>query len=219
MAFSLFENRLHSDAPHHTFYFVRHGETDGNIMGGLCPVNNDFPLTDTGVVEAQRAGEYFVREGIPVDAVYTSPLQRAYDTAKIIAQKTNVPVFVLPELTERNWGALGTDTWENVNAHLARLSLQERYAFVPEDGESWKNMEDRLFKTLDDIANAYETPYQTVQGEAQSNIVIVMHNGCMRAVLSALAKNKEGHEQYSVQTGSITKFAFNNAAFDFVRLD
>lgn len=209
MTYSLFANRLTSDAPQHTFYFVRHGETDGNITGGLCPVNNDFPLTDVGVAEAARAAEYFVREAIKIDAVYSSPLQRAHSTEKIIAQKNNATVFVLPELTERNWGALATDTWENVNVHLARLSLDERYAYVPEDGESWKDMEERLFKTLDDIASAYE---------AQSNIVIVMHNGCMRAVLSALAKNKEGHEQYSVQTGSITKFAFNNAAFDFVDL-
>lgn len=210
MAFSLFQKRItEPETPKHTFYFVRHGESDGNIMGGLCPVQNDFPLTDTGEEEARRAGEYFVREGIRVDAVYTSPLTRAHDTAEIIAQKTHTTVFVLPDLTERQWGDMGVMSWEDVNATLARLSLEERYAYIPKNGESWEDMEQRLFKTLDDIASAYE---------GESNIVVVMHNGCMRAVLSALAQNKEGHEEYSVKTGSITKFSFGNASFDFIDL-
>jgi probable phosphoglycerate mutase len=209
MSFSLFQTRLQADTPQHTFYFVRHGQTDGNIMGGLCPANNDFPLTPNGEAEAVRAGNYFVHDGIRVDAVYTSPLQRAHDTARAIADSTQAPLFVLPDLTERNWGVLGTATWQDVNAQLSRLSFEERYAYVPEGGESWADMETRLFKTLDDIANDYD---------AASTIVIVMHNGCLRAVLSALAKNKSGHEEYSVATGSITKFAFNNAAFDFVDL-
>ena len=64
--------------PLKSFYFIRHGETDWNrqsiIMG-----QTDIPLDDTGIHQAHQAKDILKTEN--VSAIYTSPLQRAYETA------------------------------------------------------------------------------------------------------------------------------------------
>lgn len=85
------------------FWFLRHGESEANrlriIAGSL-----DVPLNATGRAQAQRAADLVA--GLDIAAVYASPLVRAHDTARIVAGPLGLPVTLVPELAERNWGAL-----------------------------------------------------------------------------------------------------------------
>ena len=65
------------------FILVRHGETEWNATGQYQG-QTDIPLSETGRAQAAALGKRF--ETIHVDAVYSSPLQRAYDTARAIAE-------------------------------------------------------------------------------------------------------------------------------------
>lgn len=85
------------------FYFLRHGETDLNARG-LIAGSLDTELTALGCRQALEAAAALAKE--PVTAVYSSALRRARDTAAPIAERLGLPVTVIPELGERNWGAL-----------------------------------------------------------------------------------------------------------------
>ena len=86
------------------FYFVRHGETLGNVRN-LCQGHIDFPLTDTG--EAQGRDAAAMLKGRGIRRIATSPLGRARSTARIIAEVLELTdVIEYPALIERGWGEL-----------------------------------------------------------------------------------------------------------------
>ena len=84
------------------FYFVRHGETVSNLSGTIA--GWPMPLTARGRLQAQAAAAQLTSAG--VTAIYSSALARARDTADFIAHALDLPVTVIPELAERNWGEL-----------------------------------------------------------------------------------------------------------------
>ena len=85
------------------FCFLRHGETESNRLG-LVAGSSDVPLNATGLAQARAAAQRFA--GSEVDAIWSSPLQRAHDTARCVAGVLGLDIVIIPDLAERNWGAL-----------------------------------------------------------------------------------------------------------------
>ena len=83
-------------------YLVRHGQTLQN-RAGLLQGRSDFPLNEMGREQARRVGAFFREQGVRFDAVYTSPLRRAVQTAALIAGET-VPLRVDERLIEMDYG-------------------------------------------------------------------------------------------------------------------
>jgi len=83
------------------FYFVRHGETDWNLEH-RAQGQTDIPLNSKGRMQASTIPEKIRDVGIKL--VCTSPLQRAMETANIVAENLGVPVQVIDELKEACWG-------------------------------------------------------------------------------------------------------------------
>ena len=85
-----------------TIYFVRHGETDWNrikrIQGHI-----DIPLATTGFAQAQRLARRLADEaqrGARLDAIYSSDLQRAQQTAQPVADALGLPLQLREGLRE-----------------------------------------------------------------------------------------------------------------------
>lgn len=87
----------------HGFVFLRHGESIGN-RDALIAGSMDVALTERGRAQATAAAEHLA--ALPIDRIYTSPLQRARDTAAVVAASRGLPVVTIAELGERHWGAL-----------------------------------------------------------------------------------------------------------------
>ena len=85
------------------FYFLRHGETESNARG-IIGGSLDVELTAAGRVQAMQAARALATRTI--SDVYSSPLRRAFDTAVPIGEALGLPVTVIDELAERNWGVL-----------------------------------------------------------------------------------------------------------------
>lgn len=82
-------------------YLIRHGQSGGNVArveGRLSEY--DPPLTPVGEEQARRLGERMAAYG--VDAIYSSPLTRAYDTGAAIARITGHEIIVVDDLQEIN---------------------------------------------------------------------------------------------------------------------
>ena len=86
---------------HRNFYFVRHGETNWNLEH-RAQGQTDVPLNDNGRAQARTIHARLKDAGIKL--ICTSPLQRARETAEIVAAAMSLPVQVVDELKEACWG-------------------------------------------------------------------------------------------------------------------
>jgi len=127
--------------------FCRHGQTahnrDGLLLGRADPV-----LTETGQEQAARLGERLARE--PVQAVLTSPLQRARDTAAAIAATTGCRVEIDERLIEISYGEWDSRPFADVpRADWERWRADP--SFAPPGGESLVDVEARLATITADL--------------------------------------------------------------------
>ena len=85
-------------------FTIRHGQTEKN-KANLLQGRSEHSLNGTGIRQAQEAGKWFEEQGIIFDAVFSSPLQRAVDTARIAAGKGGrFPITVDERLIEMDYG-------------------------------------------------------------------------------------------------------------------
>jgi broad specificity phosphatase PhoE len=140
-----------------TLLLVRHGETDWNAEGRLQG-HTDRPLSDYGRRQAQRLAEEL--DGEELDAIYSSDLARARETALIVGERLDLPVELDPDLREKDWG-----TWEGLTA-----IERDRVEFV---GESTEAHQDRILRALQGIS-------ERLPGDAR--VLVVTHGGSMRRV-------------------------------------
>jgi len=131
---------------------LRHGESVGNRdrrFGGHGPA----PLTDLGRRQAEAAAAAIVRGG-PVDAIYTSDLARAVETAAPLAARAGREAIVTAALRERSVGEWTGMRFEEVQARdpdsWARL-LSRDAAWSPPGGESHHACAARLGAFVDEM--------------------------------------------------------------------
>ena len=141
------------------FYFLRHGETEMNA-NRLVAGSVDTALTELGHRQAADAAERLARH--PITGVYSSPLARALDTAEPVAARLDLPVIVIGEIAERNWGT---------------LEGQPRGSRVP--GVTPEGAE-----TLEEFAARVLAGFMRIDAEVP---LIVGHSGVFRVICRALA--------------------------------
>ncbi|KVD19407.1 histidine phosphatase family protein [Burkholderia ubonensis] len=140
--------------------FIRHGETAWNrikrIQGHI-----DIPLADSGLAQAQRLAVRLAREtrdGARVDAIYSSDLMRAQQTAQPVADALGLPLVLRAGLRERAYGIFqGHDSTE-IEARFpdAYAAWQTRDpGFEPEGGESQRAFYHRVLHALEPIVAAH----------------------------------------------------------------
>lgn len=143
-----------------TLLLVRHGETDWNADGRLQG-QTDRPLSDFGRRQARRLAEELADEQL--EAIYSSDLSRARETAEIVADGLGLPVVLDPDLREKNWG-----TWEGLTA-----VERDRVEFV---GESTEEHQVRILGALRRISERHP---------GDDLVLVVTHGGSMRRVQTA----------------------------------
>ncbi len=88
-----------------TIYYVRHGESEGNVQGIVSGGEHDALLTDEGRKQASRAGRDLKDKKI--DLIVCSPMQRTVDTAQLIAKELGInpkDILVNEDFRERMMG-------------------------------------------------------------------------------------------------------------------
>ncbi|WP_233832052.1 histidine phosphatase family protein [Paraburkholderia sp. ZP32-5] len=140
--------------------FIRHGETDWNrikrIQGHI-----DIPLATTGFDQAQRLARRIAdeaKQGARLDAIYSSDLQRAQQTAQPMSDALGLPLQLRENLRERSYGAFqGHDSDE------IALRFPDEYAqwqtrdpgFTPPEGESQRVFYHRIVHAIEPLIAAH----------------------------------------------------------------
>jgi broad specificity phosphatase PhoE len=154
---------------------VRHGQSEWNLSG-RWQGQADPPLTDLGRSQARAAA----RSLGTVDAIWSSDLQRAAETATILAGELGVgPVVVDPDLRERDAGE-----WSG----LTRVEIDERYPgylepLVGEDPEGWKPRRPPGWESDAALATRVHRVLLTMRREVGAgDILAVVHAGLLYTV-------------------------------------
>src|SRR5262245_22942717 len=102
------------------FYLIRHGETEWNL-GGRWQGHTDIPLNAIGRTQAQRMAERMRRERLYLDAIYSSDLLRAWETAQVLGAALDLAPQPLQPLREIDVGAWSGMTRPEVLAYNREL--------------------------------------------------------------------------------------------------
>jgi broad specificity phosphatase PhoE len=160
---------------------VRHGQSTANARG-IWQGQMEFPLSEEGRKQAARVAGALSGEAF--DGLYSSPLSRAFETASIIRERTQLEREVVPVdgLSERHGGLLEGHTWpeqERRNPELAKkfLAIPEEERWVLVGAETDEEVISRFGEAISAISANHPDG---------GRIVIVSHGGVMRAFLRDL---------------------------------
>ena len=160
-------------------FIVRHGETDYNAQH-RWQGQIDVPLNALGLQQAEKLGTHF--KNIDLDAVFSSDLSRAYETALAIAKPKGLDIIKDARLREMALGAF---------EGLTRPELDERF---PQEVESWYASDDYAPPNGESrsqtLARAYEAWQELIAHEQYETILLLSHGGTMRQLLKKVIPNQ-----------------------------
>lgn len=180
----------HQGQKHAELWLVRHGQTDWNIQRRFQG-HTDIPLNAAGIAQARDLAATL--NGSQISAVYSSDLNRALQTADILAEGRNIPVIQDKRLREISMGEWEGKIWQDVNQNLTKELLQLNNNPVhgrAAGGESLAEVAERVKEFADEIVMKH-----------RGQIVLVVSHGlslgalhCMSAGLPlAQARNMIPH--------------------------
>lgn len=165
-------------------YFVRHGESTANTLMEFSNGDSKHPLTERGIEQAQALASSL--KAVRFDWIYTSPVLRAAQTARILARQLEAPLEFTEALREWNVGIyegtrdpLGWQQHRQVQEDWFIHNLPDRR--LP-GGES---LLDIRFRFVPFIAGLVQAGRQSVEHK----VLLVAHGGLYLAMLPALMDN------------------------------
>lgn len=153
---------------------VRHGETHVNEIGLTHQHLDGESLNKAGIEQIKQTALYLKK--YQVNTVISSKETRAIESGNIIAKILRLSLKTLSGLEERNWGDLSGKPWSEIQKILDSLSTDERYRYIPPNGESWQKFETRLIQSVKNIIKKY----------SNQNLIIVSHGGAIRVLMPFL---------------------------------
>ncbi|MFO7369409.1 MAG: histidine phosphatase family protein [Bacteroidales bacterium] len=173
-----------------TICIIRHGETDWNSSGRLQGCE-DIELNDQGRLQAASLAAYLSKQHW--DVIISSPLKRAFETARIIASHLSSPVIQKMEgLRERDYGA------------ASGLLPDERHNRFP-DGiipgqEEFEHLRERAIRALDEIAEQH----------SGKRIIVVSHGAFTNSILYTISGGEFGSFKTRLKNGCLNLIVRSN---------
>jgi len=155
-------------------FLIRHGQTESNAEGRYQG-SRDTELTETGLRQAYLAKKYL--SNVRLDAIYSSPMKRATDTARIIAEDTQLELKIRDNLKELNFGKWEGLKFEEINERYKKdyqAWLNDPYKNPPTQGESFGKLQERAGDEIKKIVS---------ENKDGSNVAVITHGGVILALL------------------------------------
>jgi broad specificity phosphatase PhoE len=181
---------------------ARHGETAWNV-DRIFRGRSEVDLNDVGVKQAELLGKYL--SNWKLDAIYSSPVKRALDTANIVAGYQKIGVRVAPGLTDLDFGK-----WQS----LPEQEVQRQYPALLDEwhnrphkvkmpgGESLEDVRGRAVEVVNDVL------------KYQGNVLLVSHRVVIKVLICSLLGLDNSHFwNIGQDVGGITVFNYLNERF------
>ncbi len=164
-------------------YFIRHGESEANLLGEFSNSESKHPLTERGMAQAQDSARSL--SGVQAAKVYSSPVLRAVQTAQIIARSLNAPLEVTEAL--REWSVGDYEGTRDPAGWALHRQVQEDWFMhgklesrMP-GGESFLEIRERFVPFIEGLLNEKE--------DSHRQIILVGHGGLYLAMLPEVIQN------------------------------
>jgi probable phosphomutase (TIGR03848 family) len=190
---------------------IRHGENEfvktGKLPGHLPGIH----LNERGHKQAQALGEAL--KDVPIKAIYSSPLERAMETAEPIATSHQLEIVQEPGLRDANVGK-----WEGKSLKVLRLTnawkvvqhSPSRFHFP--EGESFMDLQTRIVNALEEIVKKHNKPKDIV--------TVVFHADPIKlAVAHFLGLPLDHFQRLSCDTGSVSALYVGEMGANLVKLN
>ena len=184
-------------------FFVRHGQTSANVLNQFAG-STDVPLDDLGRRQAGRVAERF--RDIPIDAIFASPLHRAFYTAQQIGMITGHEPIPMASLQEMHFGDAEMLTMSEIRSKWPTL-LEDQpdggaYDFRWPNGESDSELIARVLSSIESVSRDYP----------QQRVAMVCHGGVISRLLNHLrAGERSEFLQISISNCSITHLSVSSS--------
>lgn len=189
---------------------IRHGENDYTKKHKLAGYTPDVHLNERGQTQAQALADAL--KEVPIKAIYSSPLERAMETAAPIAAARGLEVQAEAGLLETNVGK-----WQGRS--LASLRLQKHWKVVQSapsraqfpEGETFYECQARIVAALDSISRKYKP---------QDVVACVFHADPIKlAVAHYIGLPLDHFQRLSCDTGSLTALYVGEAGANLIKLN
>ncbi len=149
-------------------YFIRHGQTDLNIVQALQG-QIDTPLNKKGIQQAQLAHASLEQLDLHFDHIFVSPLQRAIQTAEIVCP--HHPLIMEPRIIEINYGPYEAYTFSDLNQEMLDFLYRKDPDYAPDGVE-----------TLNQVYNRTHAFMEMLRKGSFENVLCVTHGVAMRSL-------------------------------------
>ncbi len=199
-------------------YLLRHAESQSNLnhhlIGGR---SNETPLSPLGEFQALWLGERLRAEDIKFDQVYSSTAVRTQQTAKIVCKQTGYPLEKI--LYSEKLQELDQGEWEGKPRNqiytpetLAKIN-KDNWNFTPPNGESQRDVEERMYSWIEDnvLANYYQT---------QHTVGVFTHGLAIKCLLrKIMGSNPAMTYKIVLDNTSITKISYSQNGWHLVKVN
>ena len=181
--------------------FVRHGESVGNLENRMQG-HHDYPLSDTGRLQAAALAARWSAEGVQYDTAIASPLSRTSETAHILVDGLQIPAFELdPIWIERDMGTRSGLTLEEIRARFPAPEFVNPYDSFSGDGESDWALYLRAGQALHGILQRPPARYLVVTHGAILNMTLY-------AILGITPQPNAQGPRFSLENTSFASFRY-----------
>ena len=157
--------------------FLRHAQAENNTERILAGRTEGVPLTKTGIEQAEQIAKYL--KPLDISAIYSSPIERASHTAKIVAKNRSLEVVLDERLTEIDMGKFTRMNYDDMFAKYGNIFLKfyENDPVIAEhEVETFPHVQRRVL----DIVN------QIVKKHKNENVILVTHMDPIKSMLSTV---------------------------------
>jgi 2,3-bisphosphoglycerate-dependent phosphoglycerate mutase len=184
-----------NDPTTHYITLVRHGQSQANEKNVLQG-QMDSPLSKDGALQTQALAAYWHSEGITFNKIISSPLGRAYETASIISELLKIPIELVEQWKEREFGKAEGLLYEEIFAQARDLPPRSVYDPAYETGESDWDLYIRAANAVQELTYRPEGRY-----------LVVSHGAIMNAALSVIIGITPTPPTHRI------RFRFNNTGY------
>ena len=161
-------------------WLVRHGESEANILNILYNRGDKYGLTQKGIEQVNKL--LLELKDIKVHKIYSSPLLRAKETARIIADNWNLDFEVTKALGEFDVGILD-ETGEESTFHkeqeiVEQWLIDKKWDVKFEEGESYNEIKERFLNF-----------FKSLKIKSDENVVLVSHGGLIQCMVPLICEN------------------------------